>query len=124
MNINDIFTIEQYDEAYEFVIENEGTTIEDLGGRQYQIVELPKPSLDELKLAKRAERDTMLKSTDIYMLSDYPVADAEREQYKQYRKYLRDYTLAENWWQTEPLGFDEWTIGATGLRTTDDRNGE
>jgi hypothetical protein len=31
------------------------TTIEDLGGGQYKIVELPKPSLDELKLAKRAE---------------------------------------------------------------------
>lgn len=55
MNINDIFTLEQYDEAYAFVTQNAGTTIQDLGGGKYKIVELPKPSLDELKLAKRAE---------------------------------------------------------------------
>ena len=91
MNIGDIFTIEQYDEAYKFVSENEGTTIQEAESkleevektrtvtvmeqqgdvevpvekeetyteqelvRYYQIVELPKPTLDELKLAKRAE---------------------------------------------------------------------
>lgn len=55
MNLNDIFGLSRYDEAYKFVSENKGTTIEDLGGGQYKIVELPKPSLDELKLAKRAE---------------------------------------------------------------------
>ncbi len=55
MQINDIFNLDKYDEAYEFVSKNIGTTIEDLGDRQYKIVELPKPSLDELKLAKRAE---------------------------------------------------------------------
>lgn len=55
MNINDIFTLEQYDEAYAFITQNAGTTIQDLGGGKYKIVELPKPSLDELKLAKRAE---------------------------------------------------------------------
>lgn len=55
MQINDIFDLSQYDEAYKFVSENKGTTIEDLGGGKYKIVELPKPSLDELKLAKRAE---------------------------------------------------------------------
>lgn len=55
MNINDIFSIEQYDEAYVFVSENEGTTIQDLGDGKYQIVELPEPSLIELKEAKREE---------------------------------------------------------------------
>lgn len=55
MNLNDIFGLSRYDEAYKFVSENKGTTIEDLGGGKYKIVELPKPSLDELKLAKRAE---------------------------------------------------------------------
>lgn len=55
MQINDIFNLSQYDKAYEFVSKNEGTTIEDLGGGQYKIVELPKPSLDELKIAKREE---------------------------------------------------------------------
>ena len=55
MNIGDIFTIEQYDEAYLFVSQHEGVMIEDLGMRQYKIVELSKPSLDELKLTKRIE---------------------------------------------------------------------
>lgn len=104
MNIGDIFTIEQYDEAYKFVSENEGTTIQEIDSkledvektrtvtvmeqqeqivtdsegnetteiievpvekeetyteqelvRYYQIAELPKPTLDELKLAKREE---------------------------------------------------------------------
>ena len=51
----EIFDLSKYDEAFEFVSENEGTTIEDLGNGQYKIVELPKPSLDELKTEKRAE---------------------------------------------------------------------
>lgn len=55
MKINDIFSIEQYDEAYAFVSENESTTIQDLGDGTYQIVKLPEPSLSELKEAKRAE---------------------------------------------------------------------
>lgn len=55
MKINDVFDLSKYDEAYKFVSENEGTTIEDLGGGKYKIVELPKPSLDDLKLAKRDE---------------------------------------------------------------------
>lgn len=55
MDINIVFGLDQYDEAYAFVSENAGTTIQDLGDGQYQIVELPKPSLTELKEAKREE---------------------------------------------------------------------
>lgn len=55
MQINDIFDLSQYDEAYKFVSENKGTTIQDLGMGKYQIVEFSKPSLDELKLIKRVE---------------------------------------------------------------------
>ena len=55
MQINEIFDLSKYDEAYKFVSQNEGTTIQDLGDGQYKIVELPKPSLVDLKLAKCAE---------------------------------------------------------------------
>lgn len=55
MQINDIFDLSKYDEAFEFVSQNEGTTIQDLGNEQYKIVELSKPSLDELKTEKREE---------------------------------------------------------------------
>ena len=55
MQIYDIFTIEQYDEAYAFICKNQGTKIVDLGNGQYSIVEIPQPTLDELKVLKRAE---------------------------------------------------------------------
>lgn len=58
MQINDIFDLSQYNEAFIFVSKNEGTSIKDLGNGRYQIVELPKLSLDELKDAKREEINT------------------------------------------------------------------
>lgn len=56
----------------------------------------------------RAVRNSYLQATDIYMLIDFPVSDAEREEYKAYRRYLRDYTTQENWWNKEPEGFEKW----------------
>lgn len=88
MKIGDIFTIEQYDDAYKFVSENESTMIQEIDSkledvtktrqvektdskgnpyfeeetyivqelvRYYQIVEIPQPTLDELKVLKREE---------------------------------------------------------------------
>lgn len=55
MQINEIFDLSQYAEAFKFVSKNAGTTIKDLGAGRYQIIQLPKPSLDKLKLAKREE---------------------------------------------------------------------
>ena len=88
MQINDIFNLNQYGEAYNFVNQNQGLTIIEIEPRleeviktrqvekidkegntyfeeetyttqelvkYYQLVELPKPSLEELKEAKRAE---------------------------------------------------------------------
>ena len=56
----------------------------------------------------RAVRNQYLEQTDKYMITDYPSTDEERELYKQYREYLRDYTLSENWWESNPLKFYEW----------------
>lgn len=95
MKLNDIFSIEQYDEAYKFVVANPNTTIKDLGDKQYQIVEIPAPTTEELSAQKRAERDSLLEQTDKYMLSDFPITDEERAQYKAYRQYLRD--LPADW---------------------------
>lgn len=53
MKIGD--TTKNYDEAYEFVCQNKSTKIKPLENGEYQIVELPKPSLDDLKLAKHTE---------------------------------------------------------------------
>lgn len=46
--------------------------------------------------------------TDKFLLSDYPITNEEREKYKAYRTYLRDYTATDKWWLNEPLRFKEW----------------
>ena len=42
------------------------------------------------------------------MIVDYPITDEERGLYRQYRVYLRDYTLSENWWEHSPKDFSTW----------------
>lgn len=56
----------------------------------------------------RAVRNSYLQATDIYMLIDFPISADEREEYKAYRQYLRDYTTQENWWEEEPMDFNTW----------------
>lgn len=48
------------------------------------------PTVEEKLAAIRDERDRLLAESDKYMLSDYPVTDAEREAWKTYRQALRD----------------------------------
>ena len=79
--------------------------------RFWVIGDEPKPYIpteDELKAQVRAVRNQYLEQTDKYMITDYPISDDERELYKQYRTYLRDYTLSENWQESNPLKFEEW----------------
>ena len=71
MGLNDIFTVDQYDEAYQFVSNNEGTTIQDLGGGQYKIVELPKPTLEELKTNKAIEMNRAREKARLEEYAEY-----------------------------------------------------
>ena len=66
------------------------------------------PTEDELKAQVRSVRNQYLKQTDEFMIVDYPITDDERGLYRQYRVYLRDYTLSENWQESNPLKFEEW----------------
>ena len=77
------------------------------------------PTDDELKAQVRSVRNQYLEQTDKVMLVDYPISDEERELYKQYRVYLRDYTLSENWWEHSPMTFEEWK----SLQTTNNNYG-
>lgn len=69
MELGTIFTLEEYEGAYNYVMEN-GYTIEEIEPkgeeRRFKIVEIPKPSLDELKDLKKAdinnERDNARKT--------------------------------------------------------------
>ena len=68
----------------------------------------PDKPVEELQAQVRAVRNQYLEQTDKYMITDYPITDEERELYKQYRTYLRDYTLSENWWEHSPKDFSTW----------------
>ena len=68
----------------------------------------PDEEIEQRKEQVRFVRNQYLEQTDKYMLVDYPITDDERELYKQYRTYLRDYTLSENWWEHSPKYFSTW----------------
>ena len=72
-------------------------------------------NLENKQKSVRATRNSYLQATDIYMLIDFPILDVEREEYKAYRQYLRDYTTQENWWESLPLTFEEWKQGNAEL---------
>lgn len=73
-------------------------------------------AIEQKKAEVRAVRNQYLEQTDKFMITDYPVADEERELYKQYRTYLRDYTLPENWWESEPQKFEEWVLSISDVQ--------
>lgn len=83
--------------------------IEDKGD-YLESVNPPEPTVDELKANVRAVRNRYLEQTDKYLsISDFPITEEEREQYKAYRVYLRDYTLEDEWWLANPKTFEEWS---------------
>ena len=75
-------------------------------------------AIEQRKEQVRAVRNQYLEQTDKYMITDYPITDNERELYKKYREYLRDYTLSENWWEHSPKTFEMWK----SLQTTNNND--
>ena len=37
------------------------------------------------------------------------MSEEEKQKYADYRRYLLDYTTGENWWESNPKTFDEWS---------------
>jgi len=68
-------------------------------------------AIEQQKEQVREVRNGYLQATDIYMIADFPITEEERNQYKAYRQYLRDYTISENWWEVGPLSFEDWKGG-------------
>ena len=68
-------------------------------------------AIEQQKSQVREVRNGYLQATDIYMIADFPISEEERNQYKAYRQYLRDYTTSENWWEVGPLSFEDWKGG-------------
>ena len=71
-------------------------------------------AIEQKKTEVRAVRNQYLEQTDKFMITDYPISDDERELYKQYRAYLRDYTdSSEDWFEHDPMSFDDWVTSQT-----------
>ena len=70
-------------------------------------------AIEQRKEQVRAVRNQYLKQTDKYMIADYPITSTQKTKYKQYRVYLRDYTLTEDWFEHEPMSFSEWSTSQT-----------
>lgn len=85
-------------------------SIESLGDGTYKIVEvvIPEPTVEEKQAQARTIRNSLLSDSDKYLMPDFPIDDAGRELYIQYRQYLRDYTKSDNWWESLPMTFDEY----------------
>lgn len=68
-------------------------------------------NLNNKKASVRGVRNSYLADTDLYMITDFPITEEEREKYKLYRQYLRDYTKEEGWWEENPMDFNTWKQG-------------
>lgn len=83
-----------------------------LGDGTYKIMEVvvPEPTVEEKQEQVRAVRNGLLDDSDKYLMPDFPIDDAGRDLYIQYRQYLRDYTQSPDWWESEPLNFEDWVL--------------
>ena len=99
---------------------------------------IPELTEEELQSNKRMKRDVLLRGTqdriDRYRnQKELGVETTDtKEVYSQllaYMQYLRDYTLTENWWEADPLTFEEWKQGSSAApegieETTIEEGGE
>ena len=76
--------------------------------RRFKILPVPDPTEEEKKDSLRAIRNQYLADTDKYMIADFPITNEERERYKDYRQYLRDYTQTAGWFDNNPSTFEKW----------------
>lgn len=102
VNDSGVFPCLIYDEAVED-IEHHVEDYQHYNGEF--VLDLP---IEEKQARVRAVRNQYLEETDKYMLLDFPITEEERNQYKAYRQYLRDYTKGENWYLQEPLDYNSW----------------
>ena len=114
MKINDIITDETgsvYAETAIWCKEN-NAMLEEIeskeGRRRFKIVSVPEPTAAEKQEQVRLIRNKYLADTDKYMISDFPITEEERTQYRAYRKYLRDYTKTDGWFEKAPAMFEKW----------------
>ena len=77
------------------------------------VITVSDEAIEQRKEQVRQVRNQYLEQTDKFLLSDYPITSTQKTKYKQYRAYLRDYTLTEDWFEHEPMSFAEWSTSQT-----------
>ena len=71
-------------------------------------------AIEQKKAQVRAVRNQYLEQTDKFMIVDYPITSTQKAKYKKYRAYLRNYPdSSEDWFEHEPMSFDEWSTSQT-----------
>lgn len=65
-------------------------------------------AIEQKQAEVRAVRNQYLAETDKYMIPDFPATEEERQQYRDYRVYLRDYPETEGWHNQNPMMFEDW----------------
>ena len=81
-------TLNKYAELASWCNANNATIAD--RGDYYECVANPEPTLEERSERIRGQRDAKLQETDVYLLSDYPISEAEKAQVIEYRQQLRD----------------------------------
>lgn len=79
-------------------------------GQWYVKGHAPKEPEPEIQIRVREIRNGLLNDSDKYLMPDFPIDMAGRESYKLYRQYLRDYTQSPDWWESEPLKYEDWLL--------------
>ena len=111
---NKIIAISDTDSEFKFMIKDGVETDSEHTSADYVMVGSEyvlnddERAIEVKKERVRLIRNSYLSDTDKYMIVDFPISDEERENYKSYRQYLRDYTSVESWWENNPLAFEEW----------------
>ena len=72
------------------------------------VLKTDEKAIEQQKEQVREVRNGYLQATDIYMIADFPISEEERNQYKAYRQYLRDYTIQDSWWEEKVPTFEEF----------------
>ena len=111
---NKIIAISDTDSEFKFMVkdsveidEEHATADFTMAGSEYVLNDDEK-AIEVKKEQVRAIRNQYLSDTDKYMIVDFPISDEEREEYKGYREYLRNYTKIDKWYEKNPMIFDEW----------------
>lgn len=108
------FTLEEYDKYYSEL--QEGYMIQEIepkdGERQFEVVKIPEPTIEEKSARKREERDYLLNTVVDPVVTNplrwEDLSDAEKSKYRAYRLYLLDIPQQEEFPDIEIKSFEEF----------------